>query len=140
MSQRESYPPATAAPCNECPWRRVAAPGWLGPHTAMKWVEIIHGEEPIACHKTIKDVGEDGRGDWDHPAMRQCRGAAIFREHVMKSPRDPNIAMGPADPDKVFVTNAEFIAHHTGDDLTEWDVSQAMSRRRLFGEEEDDGA
>jgi hypothetical protein len=129
------YPPPTPSPCNDCPWRRVATKGWLGPHDAIEWLQIAHGESAIACHQTIKgtivnDSGENV-GDWSHPAMRQCRGAAIFREHVMKSPRNPAVETGPPDPEHVFVTNAEFIEHHTGKPMTDDEIRQAMFRVEL---------
>lgn len=107
-----SLPDATAKPCSDCPWRRVATQGWLGPLTPEMWVEGVHSDAPIACHQTIVRVGDDGLGSWDDPAMRQCRGAAIFRANVCKMPRDTNVVTGPADEETVFASNAEFLAHH----------------------------
>lgn len=122
------YPPAVPKVCNDCPWRRVATPGWLGPHDAVEWLEMIHGETPIACHQTIVS-NEEGEGDWEHESMRQCRGAAIFRANVAKHPRQPSVALGPADDETVFSTNAEFIAHHTGREMTDEEVVAAMLRK-----------
>jgi hypothetical protein len=34
-------------------------------------------------------------GSWEHPKLRQCRGAAIFRANVEKLPVNPTIAVGP---------------------------------------------
>lgn len=99
------YPAPVATPCNECPWRRVAARGWLGPMTADEWLEAVHGETPIACHKTISGDGWEGAS--------QCRGAASFRANVCKAPRNDSVAVGPADRDGVFATSAEFKEHHT---------------------------
>lgn len=101
-----NYPEPVAQPCNECPWRRKAAPGWLGPHSAALWLEIAHSEPAIACHKTIPEGG-----GWEG-STRQCRGAAIFRRNVLKSPRNPSVAVGPKDTEHVFASNAEFLAHH----------------------------
>lgn len=112
-SLTRDYPPATAAPCNDCPWRRNAKPGWLGPHTAEEWIAQVHSDTPIACHKTILETDGLGYGDWEHPAMRQCRGAAIFRRNVAKTPKNPNITTGPEDEEHVFATNQEFIDYHT---------------------------
>lgn len=102
-------PEVTAAPCVECPWRRESTPGHLGPHSAEEWALGAHGESAIACHMTIKRPIE---AEWDDPGLRQCKGAAIFRANVLKLPRDPAIAVGPRDTDKVFSNNAEFITHH----------------------------
>lgn len=99
------YPEATPTPCNECPWRRNAAPGWLGPYSADEWLEIAHSEAPIACHKTV------GRQGWQEKS-RQCQGAAIFRANVAKQPMNPTMAQGPRDTQQVFRSNAEFKDHH----------------------------
>lgn len=110
------FPPATANPCAECPWVRTAIPGYLGPLTADAWCEVAHGESPIACHMTIKHthVDEDGdpAGDWDDPAMRQCKGAAIFRGNISKSPRHPQILRAEQDYELVFGWDNQFIEHH----------------------------
>lgn len=105
-------PPPTPNPCDECPWRRDALRGWLGPLSAEEWVEVAHGELPIACHKTIKHADENGEGDWSDPGMRQCAGAAIYRSNVCKSPRDPAVSTLPADREKVFGWRTEFVEHH----------------------------
>lgn len=129
------YPPPTPKPCNDCPWRKIAIPGWLGPYPAERWLEIAHGESPVACHQTITEVNDEGVGMWDHPAMRQCRGVAIFREHVCKSPRHPDIETGPTDPDNVFVTNAEFMEYHTGQPVTDEEAAQIVNRIRYYKED-----
>lgn len=108
-----TYPPAVAQPCVECPWRRCAAPGYLGPYSPKKWLEIAHSDSPIACHKTVKDPDMEGNGSWEHPGIHQCRGAAIFRANVHKQPRDPSIAVGPVDADIVFDSNEQFAEFHT---------------------------
>lgn len=106
-----SLPDATKSPCNECPWRRKAAPGYLGPMDPDEWLEAAHSDVAIACHKSIKEA-QAGVGDWDHPVIRQCRGAAIFRANVCKSPRDPEVVTGPVDRESVFSNNREFKEHH----------------------------
>lgn len=100
------YPPAVKEPCNDCPWRRNAAPGWLGPHPAQQWLDCVHGETAIACHQTIPEGGGWG------PRTLQCRGAAVFRANVFKSPHNPTIEAGPRDTEHVFETDAEFREYH----------------------------
>jgi hypothetical protein len=102
----DSLPEATKVPCNECPWVRTSAPGWLGPYTAREWVALAQSDSPIACHTTITEDGQ-----WDTPGIRQCKGAAIYRANVLKSPRHPNVARAQADTETVF-TWGEFEAHH----------------------------
>lgn len=102
---RPDLPPVVASPCSECPWRKSAVAGYLGPHSAKEWVRMAHGETAIACHKTIQ-VDESWEG------ARQCAGSAAFRANVCKRPRDPNVASGPPRED-VFSNNEEFVSHHT---------------------------
>lgn len=102
----KQYPPATKEPCNDCPWRRNAIPGWLGPMSAEEWCEAAHGEVAIACHQTIPDGG-----GWA-PNTLQCRGAASFRANICKSPRNPTIETGPADRERVFAWDDEFKEYH----------------------------
>lgn len=99
-------PEPTKVPCNECPWRRNAWAGHLGPFTPEEWLALAHSDVAIACHKTI-EVEED----WTTPGIRQCAGAARYRANVFKSPRDKTIAVGPTDPD-VFARPREFAEHH----------------------------
>lgn len=110
-----TMPEAMPNPCAECPFSRKSTPGWLGPLSGKQWVAAAHGEVAIACHMTIKDTDEEGNGDWSHPDIRQCRGAAIFRANVCKSPRDPEVAVGPADEERVFRWDDEFLSHHDSD-------------------------
>lgn len=102
------YPPCVKEPCNDCPWRRDATRGWLGPYDADEWLRCAHGESAIACHQTIPEGGGWGEN------TRQCRGAAIFRANVCKSPWNPTVETGPRDTKRVFAWDDEFKAHHEG--------------------------
>jgi hypothetical protein len=102
-------PPATPNPCSDCPWRTNSVPGWLGPCDADEWVAIAASDTPIACHQTI-DEGA-GEGDWTQPGIRQCAGAASFRRHIFKMPRDPEVVVGLPNPN-VFARAQAFIDHH----------------------------
>ena len=74
---------------------------------ADEWVACAHSDEPIACHMTFT---EDD--DWDQEGIKQCRGAAIYRANVCKSPRDREVVVGPADRETIFANPMEFKAHH----------------------------
>ena len=119
--------PPCGQPCNECPWRREARPGWLGPHTAEQWLTAIHSDEPVACHLTIDE--DDG----DHAEMTQCSGAAIYRSNVAKSPRWQTPADSlPADREAVFGFG-EFEEHHhlTAHDravIADFEAKQALTK------------
>lgn len=105
--------PPAPNPCSECPWRRNAAPGWLGPHTAEEWIGAAHGDGQIACHLTINEDNDDDLSKAD--TMTTCAGAAIFRANVCKLPRTLRGIPGytlPADRERVFSWNNEFIDYH----------------------------
>lgn len=103
-----NLPEVRKEPCFDCPWRRNAAPGWLGPHTAEEWEQIAHGEAAIACHITL-----DGDKGWESAGVLQCAGVAIYRANVCKQPKDPAVAVLPADKDLVF-SFGEFVEYHDG--------------------------
>jgi hypothetical protein len=93
-------------PCNECPWRRESLPGWLGPHDAEEWINLVHGDGQVACHKTIV-VSDDPTG------TTTCSGSAIYRRNVAKSPRGvPADHQLDADTVNVFARPDQFTDHH----------------------------
>lgn len=85
-------------PCKDCPWRRAAMPGWLGPHTADEWLQHAHGESLTMCHTKTNGA--------------QCAGFAIYRANVAKTSRFADALVLPKNHDRVFSTPAEFKAHH----------------------------
>lgn len=124
-SMTREYPPPVKEPCNDCPWRRNAKPGWLGPYDADQWLEIAHSDSPIACHQTLPEGG--GWGE----STQQCKGAAIFRTNVGKSPRNPSIETGPPDAERVFQTNDEFKDYHEGSTMAERRVIISGTRPQI---------
>jgi hypothetical protein len=125
MTTALKLPPAVPKPCNDCPWRKNATPAWLGPFSAQAWLEIAHSDTPIACHETIPtgqpSLGEanvqDPQDVWGGSSIRQCKGAALFRVNVCKSPRNRSDAEHDTPHDDpllatVFANNAAFLAYH----------------------------
>ena len=86
-------------PCLDCPWRRDAAPGWLGELSADEWVTLAHGEGSAECHV-------------HH--TQQCAGLAVYRANVCKAPRNPALLRLPADRRLVFGTPDQFLEYHRG--------------------------
>jgi len=84
-------------PCSDCPFARVALPGWLGSVSAEEWIQLAHGEGTAECHAILE---------------QDCAGLAIYRANVCKSPRDPNALRLPPDTVKVFARPQEFLDHH----------------------------
>lgn len=88
-----------AKPCNDCPWRRKSAQGWLGDEMdAADWVGTAHSNATVECHKRLGDA--------------HCVGLAIYRANVCKLPLPPNPVM-PPDRELVFASPMEFHEHHT---------------------------
>lgn len=87
-------------PCSECPWRRTACRGWLGPETGHPevYINAAHGEEIIECHLSH---------------THECAGASIYRANVAKKTRHGGELQLPKDPVLVFARPEEFILHHT---------------------------
>ena len=92
--------------CNDCPWCRIAAPGWLGDaQDAADWAATAHSDDTAECH-TRDDC--------------HCIGLATYRSNVAKMARPPNPEGIEADREKVFSSPMEFHQHHTrGEDLPE---------------------
>lgn len=107
-----TLPDATPKPCNDCPWRRNALPGWLGPYSVERWLEVVNTDVPIACHQTLVNTDDRGVGDWSDESIMQCRGAAIYRANTCKLPRDPEVVTGPVDRETVFAHRSEFLGYH----------------------------
>ncbi len=93
------------APCDDCPWSRMALAGWLGPGTVDEWLATAHGDARIDCHTLVG---------------AQCAGGAIYRANVCKLPRDPSQLRLPANRDRVFSSPAEFVQHHRGGGPKRW--------------------
>ena len=101
-------------PCNDCPFRRNSAPGWLGPWSVEDLLmQIAYG--PFPCHKTISG------SEMDASKLPQCAGAAIFLNNKMQLSRDPALSAAQKAlrgctselRATVFSTPVEFEAHHT---------------------------
>ena len=104
-------------PCNQCPFRRESAPGWLGPWEANELLRALRFlQEPLICHKTISE------DDWDivtdnHQA---CAGAAIFQNNSLALSRDHTTAEYQRElkqipgqvKESVFQRDSEFLEHH----------------------------
>lgn len=126
-------------PCNDCPFRRDATPGWLGDTSGLPGSEEVtegckhfvdgaladYAEYDLPCHTTI----DYEKGDWledQYPEAALCAGALIFARNQAKSPRDParaeNIRQVEADTETVFAYPWEFYDHHGGELPPKWKI------------------
>ena len=110
----ETWLPVKKAPCAECPFRKDAAPGWLGGGEhglAEEYLRLAHSDQNVACHMS------PGHGTDDVTRMRACAGLALYRKNVCKTPRDPWAAraqemVGDEHRGEVFQTPKEFMDRH----------------------------
>lgn len=98
-------------PCNECPFRRVSLPGYLGAATPDDFIAVAtYGETPMPCHKEVNYESKN----WEKLMLRarQCTGHAIYLGNTCKDPRNKEVYTMPADHALVFSTPVQFIEHH----------------------------
>jgi hypothetical protein len=92
------------APCADCPWRRNAVKGWLGPLNIYQWLSLARDYwHKMYCHTRAQPGGDH----WE------CVGGAIFRANtkVMPFPTKPLLKM-PENKINVFASPEEFEVHH----------------------------
>ncbi len=46
------------SPCAECPFKKTALPGWLGPDTPAQVVAQVHSEAGYGCHMNLEGHGD----------------------------------------------------------------------------------
>lgn len=101
-------------PCNQCPFRRKSAPGWLGGLTPDEFKWLADSDTYMPCHKAATESGDgvDYNADNDH--LPQCAGRAIYWANQCKRPqqRDSGLLMLPKDVKTVFNWPHEFVEHH----------------------------
>lgn len=91
-------------PCGECPFRKNAPRGWLGPWNPTSILQQAFSEFGLACHMTA-----------DNPdAISMCAGSIICANKSAKKYRNTKLAQlqqGLGEDDNVL-TAFEFIKHH----------------------------
>ncbi len=93
-------------PCDGCPFRREAAPGWLGDYTAPEIVQMARNGQNFLCHIHTEqnrgygsdpletDEDDDPLDDplpleaWAAVHGQQCAGFMIFMRKMCKLPDD----------------------------------------------------
>ncbi len=104
--------------CGDCPFRRIALPGWLADKTPAEYVQIAHMNGLIECHTKKKA--------FDH-SHHQCAGAAIYRANICKKVGDDGILSLPANNKTIFSTPKEFVEYHLRRSITDKEM-QKMAR------------
>jgi hypothetical protein len=124
---------AQKKPCNQCPFRREAAPGWLGASDPEGFVgTMITEKEPLPCHSTVDYERSDWHERWERGVDRRnklCAGALTLMANQGKRPRT-----GPAaerDTVTVFASYREFVQHHRTARVKSWEDPPKGSVERL---------
>lgn len=93
-------------PCDECPWRTISAPGWLGGWPAEYYADAVAAGEAPACH--LNDHGPE------NPRTSYCAGALATMRSSCVMPRRIEIvgARNSVQCDGVFSHFTEFYRHH----------------------------
>lgn len=96
-------------PCNQCPWRKNSAPGYLGGNAPEVYADAVQRNTVPACHQ--RDHG------WDNPRSAMCAGALAVMQNSCIEPRY-NGTWGDADKvgkrDDCFKWVRDFYRYHAG--------------------------
>lgn len=100
--------------CKECPFRKNAPAGWLGPWTVDSIFSQVHSEQGLACHVDVgtkKHLSDDELVKQAHV----CVGSLQHTHKTCKRYRDPELqAMrDKVGPDNDNVLGFEFKAYHS---------------------------
>lgn len=114
-------------PCNDCPFRRNAAPGWLGASGPEWFVQIALSDYPTGapCHQTVNYDDPDWEETVIEGMVSACAGSLIFARNLGKMPRDSKecAAVQSVEPDRegVFTSPQEFIDYHNNAPARSWE-------------------
>lgn len=103
-------------PCNECPFRKQSAPGYLGeaswkPEIFLRSLE----HDPLPCHLAVDWEDDDGNPD-DIRYEVPCIGALQYLKNIAKLPRNLEYAKLRNEvecSDEIFQNRQQFINHHS---------------------------
>jgi hypothetical protein len=105
--------------CNECPFRKDAPKGWLGPHTVEELLDAQQFEFPFSCHKLRED--DSTEADIIQGRLKICRGFVasasasfkLFGQHPIYGKALRTLQDTITDEDKELVLDRRgFAAHH----------------------------
>jgi hypothetical protein len=104
-------------PCDQCPWRKTSAPGWLGSSTPLQFLAQAESEIRMPCHCAISYEDPNWKNQVEQAP--RCAGHATYLRNRCKSPRDPGLSafvrQVTANTQEVFTHAVDFVAHHQGD-------------------------
>jgi hypothetical protein len=105
-------------PCQQCPFRKGCAAGWLGSYTPDMIFQHIMSEVPFPCHITVNYETDNWRETIfaDDTKVQACAGFLIMTRKFAKLPRDAEFGehamrVNRDHPD-VFRLWSDFVDHH----------------------------
>jgi len=104
--------------CSDCPFRKKAMKGWLGPWQPEEIQQMIHGENKYICHSDINKRSSVGQSESQIDEQGQhCVGFLRYRTKVCKTSRDEDqrahqYKLKEID-DQEVIDAFQFVAHHT---------------------------
>lgn len=121
--ERPKFVAPVAKPCSDCPFRRVAAPGWLGHSSPEGFIDCMQRDEPLPCHQTIDYDDPHWLSKWmaQRTTGSMCAGALVFQANKMQKPHDSEFPRMPKDTVNVFSNSVEFVRHHREAPVHSWD-------------------
>lgn len=103
-------------PCRECPFRRKALKGWLGPDSPREVWAKVHSDSPAGypCHMDVAKASDEDLTDPD--SVEQCVGALVHAKKTCKQYSDKwrqaaSDALAAIVPAK-GILGIEFMEHH----------------------------
>lgn len=95
--------------CEQCPFRKNSAPGWLGPWNVQDFEQMYNGDANFICHSSI-----------DKNVEHTCVGYVLIRVNSLKVSRDKNSMLAKLERLYQKIKNKndcfqwwhEFAAHH----------------------------
>lgn len=126
------FRPIAEKPCNECPFRKKAAAGWLGDNPPENFTNAIYREEPIPCHLSLDYEDKHWERKWEAGKTgKLCKGALVMAANMCKRARNQT-AQPHVDPDReeCFAHGSDFIAHHGTAKVRSWELSEPKKRKR----------
>lgn len=129
------YAKPVAAPCGDCPFRRKAAPGWLGAGSPESFLDCMQRDEPLPCHQTVDYDDPEWLEKWSaQEAGSMCAGALVFMANKMQRPRNREFPTMPTDKTNVFSNSVEFVRHHREAAVHSWDDDSQKEGAQLHRE------
>ncbi len=103
--------------CSECPFRAIAAPGWLGPWTPEEVEAMVRGDQNFICHPEITALKSKGLSEIRVEAKGQhCVGFLRYMSSLCQRSRDPEKAEFQDKLKKIkdvpLIPARTFVEHH----------------------------